>query len=229
MDDWTMADIREWQKRRQREILRKAIAGFFRRRNAWLAAQRAAAEAADAEQCGEEGCTKFVSAKTGTHSGQCKGSSGGTETQGSGNQSANQPASQLISKPAKPPFDAEAERGKITSGEYPSKIKKGLQRGHIEGTKEFAQKSEKMDRETPGSKPAILNKDVEPQELVDKYKGTGIILYNRGSKYPKELIKENRAIGQSWVKSLGKYVDTNNFEIVYSSDGTHIRPVSPRK
>ncbi|MDR2167349.1 MAG: hypothetical protein LBE35_05810 [Clostridiales bacterium] len=117
-----------------------------------------------------------------------------------------------------------SERRKILDGTYPSRIIRGRQNKHIAGTKEFAQNSEKMQRLNPGSKPSIL--EVDAQALVDKFRGTGVIEIKPGSLYPRETIDVGEVIGKTWVKSLGKYVDTRKVAIIYSSDGVHVFPVS---
>jgi len=123
-------------------------------------------------------------------------------------------------------FDEGAERDKIKNGTYPSHIQKGKQRKHSPGTREFQQEREKLNRRSPGSEPSILNNDVDAQELVNRYKGTGKIRKRRGSDYPEEIVKTNKNIGKTWVISKQKYIDTDTFTIVYSKDGTHIYPRS---
>jgi hypothetical protein len=123
-------------------------------------------------------------------------------------------------------FDETAERDKILNGTYPSRIIDGRQRKHIEGTKEFEQLRERMQRVSPGSEPAILNHGIDAQKLVDEYKGKGEIRETSGSIYPREIVETDGIIGRTWVITMRKYVDTKNFAIAYSSDGTHIFPVS---
>jgi hypothetical protein len=121
-------------------------------------------------------------------------------------------------------FDEVAERKKILDGIYPSKIVKGRQNKHIPGTKEFVQKREKMQSESSGSEPSILTADA--QAIVDKYKGTGKVYPNRGSSFPREEIDLQEIIGQTWVISEKKYVDTHRVMVLYSTKGVHIVPVS---
>jgi hypothetical protein len=120
-------------------------------------------------------------------------------------------------------FDTEIERQKILNGIYPSRVIAGRQNKHIEGTTEFEQKREQMQRLSPGSEPAILH--VDAQTLVDKYKGTGTIK-TKGSEYPREIIDTDKIVGKTWVQSLSKYVDTKRIEIFYSSTGVHVVPVN---
>jgi len=123
--------------------------------------------------------------------------------------------------------DIADERRKILDGTYPAKIVAGRQRKHILGTREFAQKQQQMQNDNTGSKPAILIADAK--KLVDKYKGTGIIRIMPGSQFPRERVDTGNVIGQTWVISLQKYVDTKRIEIMYSSDGVHVVPVSDHK
>jgi len=118
-------------------------------------------------------------------------------------------------------FASEAERRKILDGTYPSRIIKGRQNKHIEGTREFEQKGKSMEKK---SRPAILTADA--QSLVDKYKGTGIINIPGGSNFPVEIVDTNTVIGKTWVRSLQKYADTKRIKIIYSSEGVHIVPIS---
>ena len=75
----------------------------------------------------------------------------------------------------------------------------------------------------------MLNKGVNPQELVNKYAGSGrqannIAVGNPGSK---EIVAADRVIGKYYDRVNGKYVDTKNFTIVYSKKGVHIYPARP--
>jgi len=121
-------------------------------------------------------------------------------------------------------IDINIERNKIIDGTYPSRVIVGRQNKHIEGTREFEQNREKMQK--IGSEPSILYADA--QMLVDKYKETGTI-YCKSFLYPRELVETDGIIGKSWVKKLNKYIETSKFEIFYSSTGTHIVPVNDLK
>jgi len=121
-------------------------------------------------------------------------------------------------------MDIADERRKILDGTYSSKVIQGRQNKHIQGTVEFEQKRGQMQKDSPGSEPAILTADSE--ELIKKYKGTGKINIVKGSQYPEEIIDTSEIIGKTWVKSLQKYVDTKRIKILYSSTGVHIVPIS---
>ena len=119
------------------------------------------------------------------------------------------------------------EKRKILDGTYPSRIITGRQNKHIEGTREFEQKREQMERDSPGSMPAVLYADA--QVLVDKYKGTGNIYFLKVSEYPRETVNANTIIGKTWVKSLQRYIETSMFEISYSKTGVHVIPINERR
>ena len=119
-------------------------------------------------------------------------------------------------------FILEAERKKILSGEYPSRIIEGRQNKHIPGTKEFEQKRQSMKRINPNDEPAIL--DADAKTLVDRYKGTGNVYKYPGSDFPREDVITDFPIGKVWVISKQKYFETNAFIIIYSSTGVHVVP-----
>jgi hypothetical protein len=118
-----------------------------------------------------------------------------------------------------------AERKKILDGTYSTRVT-NAQRKHVEGTHEFEQKRNAMPR---GSEPSKLKPGVNAQMLVDRHKGTGVIQKHQGSPiYPREIIVTDSIIGETWVKSLNKYVDTRAFVIMYSGNGVHVVPVNER-
>jgi hypothetical protein len=110
------------------------------------------------------------------------------------------------------------------SDEYSKRIIVGRQRKHIAGTKEFEQHRKAMQAKNPGSEPAILILDAE--KLVEKYAGKGVIKFKGSSPHPYEEINTGSVVGKTWVKSLGRYVDTKRIRIVYSSKGVHVIPIS---
>ena len=118
-------------------------------------------------------------------------------------------------------------KNKILDGTYPSRVVQERQNKHIEGTKQFAQKREQMQKLSPGSEPSIVNDGIDIQNLVDKYKGTGDIYFVKNSPdYPRENIVADMVIGKSWWKEANKYVDTSMFTISYSKTGVHIIPIN---
>jgi len=119
----------------------------------------------------------------------------------------------------------ENARDRIKDGTYNSKVVQGQQNKHLQGTFEFQQKRQSMKQIDTNNEPSILTANA--QELVDRYKGTGNIDLPKGSDYPREYVKADKAIGKAWVKSLQKYVPTDKFVISYNKKGTHIYPINP--
>ena len=120
------------------------------------------------------------------------------------------------------------ERYKILTGVYPSGILQGRQDKHIKGTFEYKQEYKRLQAQTPPAEPNFLLSHIVPQELVDKYKGTGLIKITKGSEYPREIIKADRNIGKKWIPRLKKHIDTDVFTIIYSKNGVHIYPANPK-
>jgi len=117
--------------------------------------------------------------------------------------------------------DITEERRKIRDGTYPSRIIQGRQNKHIQGTKQFEQNREKMQK--IGSAPAILQADA--QSLVEKYKATGNIYFAKSSpEYPREDIDTKQVIGKTWDRKKGEYIDATIITIAYSKTGTHVFP-----
>ena len=120
------------------------------------------------------------------------------------------------------------ERNKILDGTYPSNLIDGRQRKHIDGTKEFADKRKSIKQYDPNAEPSKILPNIDVRELVDLYKGTGRIYFVQGSPFPREDVKADKVIGETWVMSLNKYVPTTVFTISYSKSGVHIFPVNER-
>lgn len=80
-------------------------------------------------------------------------------------------------------------------------------------------------KQTPKS---VLAKGLDPQELVDKYAGTGNFRFPKNSKYPDEYIELPFIVGKTFNKRLGKYENTNTVQIKYSDKGTHAFPTMKR-
>ena len=121
-------------------------------------------------------------------------------------------------------FDAEAEREKIKNGYYSSTVSPQKQSRHIEGTKEYKTYSESSMKKK-GKMPSVLYGDVKiAQELINKYKATGIILAN-GKDSVREIIQSDDFIGKYWDKNIKKYIDTMTACIIYTKKDAHIYPV----
>lgn len=76
-----------------------------------------------------------------------------------------------------------------------------------------------------------LAKGLDPQELINKYAGTGKDYQYFGSnKYPDEYITLPFTVGVTYNKKTGKYEETNRVQIKYNEKkGAHIFPISERK
>ena len=84
---------------------------------------------------------------------------------------------------------------------------------------------------TPKSR---LAKGLEPQELINKYAGTGKdadnYVFRKGSKYPDEFITLPFTAGVTFDKKTGKYVKTTRIQFRYNErKGIHVFPVEERK
>ncbi|MCL1988006.1 MAG: polymorphic toxin type 50 domain-containing protein [Firmicutes bacterium] len=125
------------------------------------------------------------------------------------------------------------EKTKILDGTYSSRIDTRKQAKHIYGSKAFQQETKAaLLAKAKGHDyffPSYFNADENLQQLVNKYKGTGVIVSRKGSEYPWEDIKMDRIIGQIWDYENGKYVGIDIFTIVYSRRGVHIFPKDPTK
>ena len=115
---------------------------------------------------------------------------------------------------------------KIIRNDYNLNINKGRQDKHIKGTNNYNQELAK------GIHKSYLLDGVNPQELVDKYAGTGDLrrVKKVGKWVNKEFIETNENIGY-WVdEDTGEEYLTNRFTISYSKEkGTHIVPAMPKE
>jgi len=120
------------------------------------------------------------------------------------------------------------ERYKILTGVYPSGILQGRQDKHIKGTFEYNQEFKRLQVQLPSAEPNFFLPHVDPQELVNKYKGAGQIYFHPSSKnYPREIVKADEIIGKKWIPRLNAYIDTDVFIIIYAQKGVHVIPANP--
>ncbi|MHB1651659.1 MAG: polymorphic toxin type 50 domain-containing protein [Desulfitobacteriaceae bacterium] len=99
-------------------------------------------------------------------------------------------------------------------------INQQKQNRHIEGTKEYNQYVKKLAKDD--FKPSILTAD--PQEVIDKYAGTGRQIISTKGVQPKEVITLPDIAGKYYNTDRGEYVETNNVTVVYSKTGSHVYP-----
>lgn len=78
---------------------------------------------------------------------------------------------------------------------------------------------------------SLLANGLDPQELINRYAGTGDYYEFRGNnKYPDEFITLPFEVGRTYNKKTGKYEATNRVQIKYDENkGAHIFPVLMRR
>ena len=74
-----------------------------------------------------------------------------------------------------------------------------------------------------------LNKNIDPQSIVNKYSGTGKITFSNDGKTVNEYIVLPDYVGVTFNKKSGKYEKTNVVQIKYTENGTHIFPTVNKK
>lgn len=108
----------------------------------------------------------------------------------------------------------EETRKRIQSGEQKLTIEEGKQGKHIIGHKNYIQ----------GRSYLTISME-EAQELVNKYAGTGELLFSSAGKWKnQEIIKTDKVIGYNVSDIDNSKTETKNFKIHYSKKGTHIVP-----
>lgn len=127
-------------------------------------------------------------------------------------------------------IDTEVFRKSLRKGYVKTKIEKNKQIKHTynnqwenqvkQAVQSFSNPDPKK-RQTPRS---VLRKDIDPQEIVDKYGGTGKLFSSGDGKTINEYIELPEVIGKTFDKKIGRYVDTKIIQIKYSKGGTHVIP-----
>lgn len=114
---------------------------------------------------------------------------------------------------------------KVIKNDYNLTINSGRQDKHIQGTNNYKQELAK------GTHKSYLLDSVNPQELVDKYAGTGDLLRVKkvGKGINKEFVEADKDIGY-WINiKTGDEIITNRFSLSYSKEkGVHIVPAKPK-
>ena len=121
-------------------------------------------------------------------------------------------------------------RNALASGSVNTSVDTKNQSKHVNGkvwknqVKQAVQSGGKV---TPRS---ILAKGLDPQDLINRYAGTGDHYEFRGNnKYPDEFITLPFEAGRTYNKKTGKYEATNRVQIKYDENkGAHIFPVLMR-
>ena len=127
-------------------------------------------------------------------------------------------------------IDTEVFRKSLQKGYVKTKVEKNKQIKHTynkqwknqvkQAVQSFSNPDPKK-RQTPRS---VLRKDIDPQEIVDKYGGTGKLSLSDDGKTMNEYIELPEVIGKTFDKKIGRYVDTKTIQIKYSKGGTHVIP-----
>lgn len=129
------------------------------------------------------------------------------------------------------------EDGKINIDNFKNALSKGYVNTTIEQSQQQKHQSCKAWRnqvkqaiqsngkQTPKSR---LFDSINPQEIVDKYGGTGEFLVKKNNKCLNEYITLPCEVGKTFDKSSGKYVSTNRVQIKYTKGGTHVFPVKEK-
>ena len=75
---------------------------------------------------------------------------------------------------------------------------------------------------------SLLDKNIDPQEFVDKYSGTGRFDFPNSKTVVHEFITMPEPIGKTFDAKTQKYVWSNNMQIKYTKNGIHIFPTTER-
>lgn len=121
--------------------------------------------------------------------------------------------------------DKETEFKKaLKLGRFNTQIEQPKQRNHVSGKpwkNQVKQAVKSNGKQTPKS---ILNKNIDPQEIVNKYGGTGIVEFAHDGKTANEYIVFPDPIGRTFDKKTQKYIPTHTLQIKYCDAGTHVFP-----
>lgn len=126
-------------------------------------------------------------------------------------------------------IDIEYFKKSLKNGEVNTTIEKGQQQKH-QSSKAWRQQVKQAvasnGKLTPKS---VLFKSIDPQEIVNKYGGTGEFMVTKGNSCMNEFIKLPYIIGTTFDKKQGKYVKTDTIQIKYTNKGVHIFPTTQKE
>lgn len=121
--------------------------------------------------------------------------------------------------------DKEAEfRKGLKLGRFNTQIEPSKQQNHVSGKQwknQVKQAIKSNGKQTPKS---ILNKNIDPQEIVNKYGGTGRIVISGDGKTVNEFVTLSETIGKTYDNKTGKFISTKTVQIKYTEKGVHIFP-----
>ena len=126
-------------------------------------------------------------------------------------------------------IDIEYFKKSLKNGEVNTTIEKVQQQKH-QSSKAWRQQVKQAvasnGKLTPKS---VLFKSIDPQEIVNKYGGTGEFMVTKGNSCMNEFIKLPYIIGTTFDKKQGKYVKTDTIQIKYTNKGVHIFPTTQKE
>lgn len=119
----------------------------------------------------------------------------------------------------------------LADGKINTSVDKSNQSKHINGKAWKNQVKQAVQSGGKNAPKSRLAKGLDPQELIDKYAGTGKDYKFLGNnKYPDEYITLPFSVGFTFNMKTGKYEKTNRVQIKYNEKkGVHIFPISERK
>lgn len=118
----------------------------------------------------------------------------------------------------------------ISNGKINTSVDKGNQQKHITGKAWTIQARQALASNGKNMPKSRLAKGLDPQELINKYAGTGKdYKFNSNNKYPDEYITLPFVVGRTYNVKTGKYEPTKRIQIKYNDRGAHIFPVSERR
>lgn len=130
------------------------------------------------------------------------------------------------------------EDGKIDIENFKNALGKGYVNTTIEKSQQQKHQSSKAwknqvkqaiqsnGKQTPKSR---LFNSIDPQKIVDKYGGTGVIVTTKNNRCVDEFITLPFEVGVTFDIDQRKYIRTHRVQIKYVKNGTHIFPVIERE
>lgn len=127
---------------------------------------------------------------------------------------------------------------RLAEGKVNTRIQKAKQLEHMQGTKSLrnrmkqafeSQRDPALPLEKKQTPQSYLYKQINVQELVDRYAGKGLITYRQGSGTLREWITVEKPIGRCYNQGTKRYEETSRICIMYHErKGTHVFPVKEK-